>query len=65
MSEFLAMGGHGAYVWGAYGMSLAVLVAVGAWPLLAMRRRVRDLRRRRSVATDLLAAEADEGVKQG
>ena len=58
------MGGHGAYVWGAYGMSLAVLVAVGAWPLLAMRRRVRDLKRRRSVATDLPAAEADEGVKQ-
>ena len=62
MSEFLAMGGHGAYVWGAYGMSLAVLVAVGAWPLLAMRRRVRDLKRRRSVATDL-SAEADEGVE--
>ena len=30
MSEFLAMGGHGAYVWSAYGITLIVL-AVNAW----------------------------------
>ena len=26
MSEFLAMGGHGPYVWSAYGVTLAVMV---------------------------------------
>ena len=59
MSEFLAMGGHGAYVWGAYGLSLAVLVAVGAWPLLAMRRMVNALKRRRSVAANMPATEPE------
>ncbi|MCG5499853.1 heme exporter protein CcmD [Ectothiorhodospira lacustris] len=27
MIEFLAMGGHGPYVWGSYGVALVVLVA--------------------------------------
>jgi heme exporter protein D len=26
LAEFLRMGGHGAYVWSAYGLSLAVLI---------------------------------------
>ena len=26
MGDFLSMGGHGAYVWGAYGVALAVVV---------------------------------------
>ena len=30
MSEFLAMGGHGPYVWSAYGVTLAVMV-YNAW----------------------------------
>lgn len=47
MSDFLAMGGHGVYVWTAYGLSLVALVAVGAWPLLGMRTLVRGLKRRR------------------
>lgn len=36
--EWLGMGGHGIYVWSAYGLSLGALAAVGAWPLLALRR---------------------------
>lgn len=30
MNEFLAMGGHGPYVWSAYGVTLAVMV-YNAW----------------------------------
>ena len=46
MSEFMAMGGHGAYVWGAYAASLLALIIIGAAPLLALRRTVRRLRQR-------------------
>lgn len=48
MTEFLAMNGHGVYVWGAYGISLLTLAGIGLWPLLAMRRIVRRLRWRSS-----------------
>ena len=43
MTEFLAMGGHGPYVWSAYGVSLLALAFVGIWPLAAMRSTVRRL----------------------
>jgi heme exporter protein D len=33
ITEFLAMGGHGAYVWSAYGIALVVLVGLVAQPL--------------------------------
>lgn len=46
MSEFIAMGGHGIYVWVAYAASLLALIVVGAVPLLALRRTVRRLKRR-------------------
>lgn len=41
MAEFLAMGGYGAYVWGAYGFALLALAANA----LAPWRRLRRLRR--------------------
>jgi len=40
-SEFFAMGGHGLYVWGSYGVA-ALLMFVEPW--LAARRRQRALR---------------------
>lgn len=43
MSEFLAMGGYGAYVWSAYAVTLVVL----AWDATAPGRRRRALRRHR------------------
>ena len=43
MSELISMGGYGAYVWSAYGVTLAVLVA----ECVALR-----LRRRRALAGD-------------
>ena len=47
MSEFLAMGGHGLYVWLAYGISFAVLGGLGLRPILARRRFLADARRER------------------
>ena len=44
MSEFLQMGGHGLYVWLAYGISLAVLVTLALRPAAA-KRRLRKSRR--------------------
>jgi heme exporter protein D len=35
-ADFLAMGGYGLYVWGSYGLTLALMVGE---PLLAARRR--------------------------
>ena len=49
MTDFLAMGGHGPYVWGAYGLSLFVLVAIGVWPLAAMRHAIRRIQRRKAL----------------
>ena len=59
MSEFLAMGGHGVYVWTAYGLSLLALVAAGAWPLLGMRTLVRGLKRRRQLGSPVTGEEAE------
>ncbi len=50
MTEFLAMNGHGPYVFSAYALSALVLIAVGALPLVRLRRRTRELRRRQAVA---------------
>ena len=44
MMEFLAMGGHGPYVWSAYGAGVVVLVAIGVWPLRGLRRELQRLR---------------------
>lgn len=46
VSDFFAMGGHGVYVWSAYGLSLAALVGLGIWPLASLRAIVRRARAR-------------------
>lgn len=46
-ADFLDMDGHGAYVWSAYGLCLALLALNAALPVLARRRYLRDLARRR------------------
>lgn len=43
-SEALFMAGHGAYVWGAYGLSLSVLGFLLLSPVLRQRRLMRELR---------------------
>lgn len=42
----LAMGGHGPYVWGAYGLSLAIMAWLGLAPLRRQRALLADLRQR-------------------
>ena len=37
-ATFLAMDGHGLYVWLAYGIAWAALIAIGARPILSRRR---------------------------
>ncbi|NBB12811.1 heme exporter protein CcmD [Pseudomonas sp. SLFW] len=46
LSDFLAMGKHGLYVWTAYGICLAVLAINVASPLLARRRYLQQEARR-------------------
>ena len=46
VTELLDMGGHGVYVWSAYGLSLAGLVGLGIWPLVSLRARIRRLKGR-------------------
>ena len=41
MSEFFYMGGHGLYVWLAYGISFAALAILAARPIAARRRLTR------------------------
>jgi heme exporter protein D len=44
-AEFLQMGGHGPYVWAAYGFTLVVVTANLWWPGLRLRKLVREERR--------------------
>lgn len=46
-AEFLAMGGHGLYVWSTYGICMALMVWTAVLPVLARRRYLKDLDRRR------------------
>ena len=47
VTELLDMGGHGVYVWSAYGLSFAALVGLGIWPLVSLRATIRRLKQRR------------------
>ena len=42
LAEFLAMGGHGLYVWLSYGATLLVVVLNAAWVLVSRRRAFRE-----------------------
>ena len=46
VADWLAMGGHGVFVWSAYALSLAALLGICVAPLLRMRALLRRLRRR-------------------
>jgi heme exporter protein D len=45
--DFVAMGGHGAYVWSGYGLCLVLLALNVMLPLLARRRYLNNLARSR------------------
>jgi heme exporter protein D len=56
-NEFFSMGGHGLYVWGAYG-AMAVLLAVEAVLVVLRHRAARAAAADEAAAADLEAAEA-------
>ena len=45
-SEFVAMAGHGPYIWTAYGVTLVLILYILAAPVLRQRRFVREERQR-------------------
>lgn len=45
VAEFLAMAGHGPYVWACYGIGLACLIALALSPLRARRSLLAELQR--------------------
>lgn len=60
----LAMGGHGLYVWSAYGVTLTVLAWLVAAPLLQRRRLLREIaasERRRAAAAHTSATTSLRG----
>ena len=60
MIEFLQMGGDGAYVWTAYGITLAVLI-VNVWLVRAKHRTA--LRRAREIAAQAEAPRRQPKVR--
>jgi len=46
MSEFLSMGGHGAYIWPSYAVFLLALIGDALAPRLRLRRVQRELAQR-------------------
>ncbi len=57
MTEWLAMGGHGLYVWTAYSAALAVSVWVIASPLYRRRKFLHHHRRQKSPCLNKHASE--------
>lgn len=47
LSEFITMGGHGVYVWSAYGITATVLILLFLPPVLGKRQLVQAEARRR------------------
>lgn len=50
LADFLAMDGHGVYVWFCYGVTLLVLAGLATWPALHCRRLQRELQRQSHIA---------------
>ncbi|MEZ0122316.1 MAG: heme exporter protein CcmD [Candidatus Reddybacter sp.] len=46
IDAFIAMGGHGTYVWAAYGLSLAIMAWLAIAPLRRQRALLAELRQR-------------------
>jgi heme exporter protein D len=61
VSEFFLMNGHGAYVWSAYGITLAVLI-INVWLVRAKRRSA--LERARELATQAEVPRKQPTVRQ-
>jgi heme exporter protein D len=58
VTDFLAMGGYGAYVWSAYGFAAAVLIALLVQSWRSARRREAEFEQVRRVARPARASRA-------
>lgn len=54
MMEFFAMGGHGLYIWGSYGVAALLMIGEAVWVW----------RRHRKAATDLSRTETEMSTSQ-
>jgi heme exporter protein D len=61
-NDFFSMGGHGLYVWGAYGV-MALLMLVEPVLVVLRHRAARAAAADEAAAADLEAAEAAEGTR--
>jgi heme exporter protein D len=59
-AEFIAMGRHGFYVWLSYGLTLLVIAANIAWPVLDRRRLLKEQARRLRRERSQTAAVSEE-----
>lgn len=63
LGTYLAMGGYGAFVWPAYGVSAAVLIGLGVWIAVRLNRLRREIdQAKRPVAP---SAPADDAAGDG
>ncbi|MCX2779640.1 heme exporter protein CcmD [Microbulbifer thermotolerans] len=49
LADFLAMGGHGSYVWASYAVTIAALLALAIYPALRRRQLRRELLRQQRI----------------
>lgn len=53
LADFIAMGGHGPFVWSAYGIALVVIAFNFVWPIVLRKRNLSRLRQQHTTATHL------------
>lgn len=53
LADFIAMGGHGPFVWSAYGIALVVIAFNFIWPIVLRKRNLSRLRQQHATATHL------------
>ncbi|MFC6635300.1 heme exporter protein CcmD [Microbulbifer taiwanensis] len=59
LADFLAMDGHGIYVWIAYGVTAAALIALAVYPSLRRRQLQRELQRQQRIQQRRQQVESD------
>lgn len=53
LADFIAMGGHGPFVWSAYAIAFVVIVFNFVWPVVLKKRHISRMRQQQATATHL------------
>ena len=64
MNEFLAMGGYGAYVWSAYGITLLALLLLFLWSWYGARAREAELEQVRKLSRNERRAPSSATLRE-